>query len=335
MSYSDLSAEDAQQLVDFATFGIGTATVGRRAVKQGWLWKQGGASGALFSRESWKKRWVVLEEKRLIWAADETSLPKGEIYVSGAQVEANPAEVAKKHRFSFAIRHRERTLFAHAESAAEQQLWVQAIQRTAMGDFRPTGETKAVLASRSSVSPASPARPGLTEHALEQRVGGGEEVWWADKLPLLTSTDGGYLLKQGGAKGGARTWKRRFCVLQGGELIYFKDDEQKGVAPVRGARIEEEPPELCGRALGFAIRHPQRTFFACAETKDSLDTWLRALRQCAASTPLSGKLSGGGTAATADEVPDVGVWNPSPRAAPPKRRPPSRGARVARDVLVD
>ena len=52
---------------------------GKSVVKRGWLHKRGGASGALFSRESWKRRWVVLEERRLIWYEDEASLPKGEV----------------------------------------------------------------------------------------------------------------------------------------------------------------------------------------------------------------------------------------------------------------
>lgn len=77
--------------------------VGKRVVKQGWVFKQGGASGSMFSRESWKKRWIVLEEKRLIWYEDPSALPKGEVYITGSQVEADPAET-KKQKFSFAVR---------------------------------------------------------------------------------------------------------------------------------------------------------------------------------------------------------------------------------------
>ena len=67
---------------------------GKRILKKGWIWKQGGASGSLFSRDSWKKRWVVLEAKRLIWYEDDHSLPKGEVFVLGSSIEADPQEPA-------------------------------------------------------------------------------------------------------------------------------------------------------------------------------------------------------------------------------------------------
>ena len=76
----------------------------RKIVKQGWILKQGGASGSLFSRESWKRRWVVLEEKRLLWHEGEGALPKGEVRVLGAQIDPSPPEVAKRPH-AFAIRH--------------------------------------------------------------------------------------------------------------------------------------------------------------------------------------------------------------------------------------
>eukprot|EP00966_Prymnesium_polylepis_P199136 4614395-Prymnesium_polylepis.1 len=183
---TDVSAAFAKQQREGIVGGAG-----KRMVKKGWVIKQGGASGSLFSRESWKKRWMVLEEKRLIWFEDENSLPKGgekrararrgaarrgvrarqrcgcerarslslsrrahpshpnphlavrtacacffaEVYVAGATIEADPPETSKGHKFSFAVRHSERTLFARAESAEEARSWVEALQRTARGDF--------------------------------------------------------------------------------------------------------------------------------------------------------------------------------------------------------
>ena len=76
---------------------------------------------------------------------------------------------------------------------------------------------------------------------------------WQDKLPMLTSEEGGYLLKQGGSKGGARSWKRRYCVLQGGELLYYKEESHKGVAPVRGATIDACMPRSSTSATSAGL----------------------------------------------------------------------------------
>jgi hypothetical protein len=53
----------------------------KRVIKQGWLTKQGGASGGIFSRETWKRRWVTLDRSRLTWADNEKALPKGEVFI--------------------------------------------------------------------------------------------------------------------------------------------------------------------------------------------------------------------------------------------------------------
>jgi len=86
MSASSAAGFDAMQ--NEAVLG----GAGKRVIKKGWIWKQGGASGSFFSRDSWKRRWVVLEPKRLIWYEDDHSLPKGEIYVLGSTIEADPQE---------------------------------------------------------------------------------------------------------------------------------------------------------------------------------------------------------------------------------------------------
>ena len=135
-------------------------------------------------------------------------------------------------------------------------------------------------------------------------------AWWQDKLPQMT----GHLIKQGGFRGGSKTWKRRYCVLQGGDLLYYNEDTYRGAVPVRGARIEVRPAECKGREHGFAIRHETRTFFACAESGAELSSWLTALHRCAGDEP---------------EVPDVGatVVKLGRVAGASKRRPPTKGAR--------
>ena len=126
----------------------------KRVIKKGWAIKQGGASGSFFSRESWKKRLMVLEEKRLLWFEYENSLPKGppaeaprchvlraarlravlctcagEVYLTGAEIDSNPKET-KLHKFAFAVRHPERTLFAKVDTEDEWHDWIEALNRT-------------------------------------------------------------------------------------------------------------------------------------------------------------------------------------------------------------
>ena len=63
----------------------------KRVIKQGWLTKQGGASGGFFSRETWKRRWVTLDKTRLTWADNEKALPKGEVFIKDATIAEMPS----------------------------------------------------------------------------------------------------------------------------------------------------------------------------------------------------------------------------------------------------
>jgi hypothetical protein len=77
-------AEDHGKQEPPSASGTQSGLATKKVMKQGWLIKQGGASGSLFSRETWKRRWAVLEPSRLSWADTPTSLPKGEVYLKGA-----------------------------------------------------------------------------------------------------------------------------------------------------------------------------------------------------------------------------------------------------------
>ena len=137
-----------------------------------------------------------------------------------------------------------------------------------------------------------------------------------------------------------RSWRRRFCVLQGGELLYYAGEELRGIVPVRGAQVDVAPPETRGRHHAFVVRHPKRTFHAAAESAAELDGWVRALRLGATSRSADelaraperfycdsedDDVKGTRPAATAAEVPTVDHANLT-RAAP-KRKPPTRGKR--------
>jgi len=270
----------------------------KKIVKEGWIVKQGGARHSFFSRESWKRRWAILEAKRLVWAESPSALPKGEVFIKGAVIELNPPE-AKRDKLAIAVRHAERTLFFRLETAAEQQEWHAALTTVAQGEqlalqsvdaSSDRGRRESQLGVRLgrmpppnlSALPAGAVRPtaaALCSNEQLHQPAADSTSWWKDRL----TSQAGYLYKQGGSKGGSQSWRRRYAVLQNGELLYYKADRLRGAVQVRGAVIDDRPSELRNRQFSFAIRHPSRTFFGAAESAEDLAVWLGALRQCAIS----------------------------------------------------
>lgn len=302
----------------------------------GWITKRAGGKG-LFSRETWHRRWATLEAKRLVWAESPEALPKGEVWVLDTLVQEDPPEVKKGH-FGIAVRHSERTLIARYESEQEHREWLAALRSVAQG--RPSFLPAATPSVRGGPAASDQRKVG---GPTKQKLAGDniDNTWWQDKLPWVTSAQAGLLEKMGGSKGGSKSWRQRYAVLQGGELLYFKDNELKGIVPVRGARIETAPPELTGsrRKSSFAIRHPKRTFFASADSEATLVQWVEALRRCATSTDPFNPVDGSNLALDSDEeveVPEVDHAQLSRVAAPPKRKPRSRvpGAAATRSAKL-
>jgi len=219
----------------------------KKDIKMGWIVKQGGASGSLFSRESWKRRWAVLDQSRLVWSEGPTVLPKGEVFVKGATIDANPAELSKGRDkgFPIAVRHAERTLFFRVEEEAEHADWVSVLTCIAEGRPPPPDaqDSSATIAGRRQSQagiklgkapmpslgklPGGALRPTASSLKTANLSEGGpadSTEWWRARL----TQHAGYLWKQGGSKGGQRTWRRRYAVLQNGELLYYKDEQLKG-----------------------------------------------------------------------------------------------------------
>ena len=290
-----------------------SARATKQVLKRGWLVKQGGARKhdkglGLFSkatsRETWNRRWVVLYQNRMTWSDTETGLPKGEVFLKGATIDPEPAELSKQP-LAFAVRHAERTLFARANDEQDRRQWLAALHAAVSGtDVKLISVASDIERRRSSdgsVLPPAKAQPGATakrqpgpsssmvrnheedaKRKTEMEGDGGE--WWKERLPVLTSQQGGFLLKQGQAR---RNWNRRYAVLQASSLLYYKEEKLCGVVPVRGATIDDHPSELKGRKFGFAVRHPERVFLAATETEREFQNWLNALRAVAQSRPTS------------------------------------------------
>ena len=289
-----------------------SARATKQVLKRGWLVKQGGARKhdkglGLFSkatsRESWNRRWVVLYQNRMTWSETETGLPKGEVFLKGATIDPEPAELSKQP-LAFAVRHAERTLFARANDEQDRRQWLAALHAAVSGTdvklISVASEIERRRSSEGSVQPPAKVPPGAgtkrqpgpsssmvrnhEEDAKCKASKEGEGDWWKERLPVLTSQQGGFLLKQGQAR---KNWNRRYAVLQASSLLYYKEEKLCGVVPVRGATIDDHPSELKGRKFGFAVRHPERVFLAATETEKEFQSWLQALRAVAQSRSTS------------------------------------------------
>ncbi|XP_038607930.1 pleckstrin homology domain-containing family A member 4 [Tachyglossus aculeatus] len=147
------------------------------------------------------------------------------------------------------------------------------------------GRPRSSLSVSSSVSTASslnlsskPARPVSRVHAFGKR----ESALKRD--PNLAVQIRGWLYKQDSS--GLRLWKRRWFVLSGHCLFYYRDSREESVLgsvllPSYSVR-PDGPGMPRGRRFTFTAEHPgMRTYVLGADTQEDLRGWLRALGRAA------------------------------------------------------
>uniref|UniRef100_A0A6I8NMM3 Pleckstrin homology domain containing A4 n=1 Tax=Ornithorhynchus anatinus TaxID=9258 RepID=A0A6I8NMM3_ORNAN len=147
------------------------------------------------------------------------------------------------------------------------------------------GRPKSSLSVSSGVSTASslnlsskPARPVSRVHAFGKR----ESALKRD--PNLAVQIRGWLYKQDSS--GLRLWKRRWFVLSGHCLFYYRDSREESVLgsvllPSYSVR-PDGPGMPRGRRFTFTAEHPgMRTYVLGADTQEDLRGWLRALGRAA------------------------------------------------------
>jgi len=86
----------------------------------------------------------------------------------------------------------------------------------------------------------------------------------------------GYLTKEGG---GFKRWKKRWFVLKGGDLSYFKnkgDQQSLGVISLPTAG-HIKATDRKKKVYGFEIPTPSRTYYLAADTETEKQSWLDAL----------------------------------------------------------
>uniref|UniRef100_A0A8I3W7S4 Pleckstrin homology domain containing A4 n=1 Tax=Callithrix jacchus TaxID=9483 RepID=A0A8I3W7S4_CALJA len=130
------------------------------------------------------------------------------------------------------------------------------------------------ISSLSSLSPKKPTRPVNKVHAFGKR---GNALRRDPNLPVHIR---GWLHKQDSS--GLRLWKRRWFVLSGHCLFYYKDSREESVLgsvllPSYNIR-PDGPGAPRGRRFTFTAEHPgMRTYVLAADTLEDLRGWLRAL----------------------------------------------------------
>ncbi|XP_073880195.1 pleckstrin homology domain-containing family A member 4 isoform X18 [Macaca fascicularis] len=130
------------------------------------------------------------------------------------------------------------------------------------------------ISSLSSLSPKKPTRAVNKVHAFGKR---GNALRRDPNLPVHIR---GWLHKQDSS--GLRLWKRRWFVLSGHCLFYYKDSREESVLgsvllPSYNIR-PDGPGAPRGRRFTFTAEHPgMRTYVLAADTLEDLRGWLRAL----------------------------------------------------------
>jgi len=99
----------------------------------------------------------------------------------------------------------------------------------------------------------------------------------------------GYLKKQGGFKGGSKSWKKRWIVLNNETLSYYKDEstylsgkEPKGFLHLdEFIKVEEQktPPPECPKNLSyFVVETASRKLLLCDKDKQKVNEWISCIQ---------------------------------------------------------
>ncbi|KAF4011212.1 hypothetical protein G4228_002678 [Cervus hanglu yarkandensis] len=189
-----------------------------------------------------------------------------------------------------------------------------------MEDGRPRSSlslasSASTISSLSGLSTKKSTRAVSKVHAFGKR---GNALRRDPNLPVHIR---GWLHKQDSS--GLRLWKRRWFVLSGHCLFYYKDSREESVLgsvllPSYSIR-PDGPGAPRGRRFTFTAEHPgMRTYVLAADTLEDLRGWLRALGRAS-------RAEGDDCLFTPLSRPPSPLSLPRPRSAPARRPPPSSG----------
>ncbi|GAM24802.1 hypothetical protein SAMD00019534_079770 [Acytostelium subglobosum LB1] len=114
---------------------------------------------------------------------------------------------------------------------------------------------------------------------------------------LAPSDREGWLTKQGGA---IKTWKKRWFVLKGKKLYYFKsktDDEATGLIEFEpDSYVKEDRDKEKKKRFMFSLGTSRRVFYIFAESETDMKQWIESIKR---------NMEGGSAASTSPSVPKV------------------------------
>jgi len=86
----------------------------------------------------------------------------------------------------------------------------------------------------------------------------------------------GFLVKEGG---NFKSWKKRWCCLKNGSLIYSKSQNsgELGIIDLRNVTVVKSSDARPKKKYVFEMVTPVRTYFLCAETQNERDSWIKEL----------------------------------------------------------
>ncbi|KAG9104444.1 hypothetical protein FRC06_002390 [Ceratobasidium sp. 370] len=274
-------------------------------LKSGFLWKKGER------RKTWKKRWFVLRTAKLGLYKNEQEYKLLRLVDLNDVHSAAPCAL-KKHTNTLAIVTPARTYYVQAETPAECDAWVRALNEARLRLKGTGAETPVPLPGPpNAVVPTSPIASGQTppatsamayaapssplQHTMSSSDSEGEgDVDGATPTPIDPKQIvlQGYLMKCGTHM---KNWRKRYFILTPETLKYGKShmsmknmrsvqvtqilDAIETTASSKGIAPSISPPTSSGdKEHIFKIITPKRSFMLCAPSEEEEIKWLSAVR---------------------------------------------------------
>ncbi|QRV89935.1 pleckstrin homology domain-containing family A member 1 [Ceratobasidium sp. AG-Ba] len=272
-------------------------------LKSGFLWKKGER------RKTWKKRWFVLRTAKLGLYKNEQEYKLLRLVDLNDVHSVAPCEL-KKHTNTLAIVTPARTFYLQAETPADCEGWVRALNEARLQLKGEAVETSVPQAAPPSVTiPSAPLPSGQTppaasamtyatpssplQHTMSSSDSEGEgDLDGVNPVPIDPKQIvlQGYLMKCGTHM---KSWRKRYFILTPETLKYGKSHmSMKNMRSVQVTQILDaietaskgggpsiSPPTNTGdKEHIFKIITPKRAFLLCAPSEEEEIKWLSAVR---------------------------------------------------------
>eukprot|EP01137_Pigoraptor_chileana_P034707 Opistho-2@27664 len=231
-----------------------------------------------------------------------------------------PAEVKGLDR-TIAIVTPSRTYLFSAPSDTDYQAWLGALQplvpvsvddgAESDDETLDTKAEDAVTPSADDATTSKPANPDAPKAEETKADDGAATVSPGDVVAKADVIRQGFLTKQGGKQ---KTWKRRFFVLRGSDLQYFKNDKEKeaiGTIDLTKCSGISKIAAKGAKPNSFAIATPTRTYIIAAASSDEMEEWVHVLEDVVPEVDADGTdaadvaAEGGSTTAIDDKLDEM------------------------------